>query len=67
MPHETLENQLAHDLTAIPQLSTPARRDILACPWDVLRALSRHAQRVEDDLRERLREHKDEGRHDDTA
>ena len=67
MPDETLENQLDHDLAAIPQLSTPARRDILMCPWDVFRALSRHVQRVENALRKRLQEYAEENHRDDTA
>ena len=51
MPHETLESQLAMDLAAIPDLSPAAIRDILTCPWDVFRALSRHAQRIEAAMR----------------
>lgn len=67
MPDDTLENQLALDLAAIPQLSPAALRDIMACPWYVFRALSRHAQRVEGALQERLHAYGLEEHHDDIA
>lgn len=67
MPNETLENQLATDLAAIPDLSPAALRDIMACPWDVFRALTRHAQRVEAAMQERLHAYSLEGCRDDTA
>ena len=47
MSDNTLENQLAMDLAAISDLSSAAVRDILICPWDVFRALTRYVQRIE--------------------
>ena len=56
--NDAYQLSLAADLAAIPLLSSAAVRDILACPWDVFHALMRHAQRVEDALRERLHKEK---------
>ena len=67
MPDDTLSNQLARDLAAIPQLSTAALRDIMACRWDVFRALTRYAQRIEVALEDRLQAYGAEPHHDDIA
>ena len=53
---DTYQSSLAADLAAIPSLSSAAVRDILACPWDVFYALTRHAARIEAALQERLKE-----------
>ena len=64
---DTLETRLAMDLAAIPDLSHAAVRDILTCPWDVFRALSRHAQRIEAALQTRLHAYGLEEHQDETA
>ena len=67
MPENTLESHLAMDLAAIPDLSHAAIRDILTCPWDVFRALTRHAQRIEAALQTRLHAYGVEEQRDDTT